>query len=547
VGDVLPPGESAGDEADEDAEADPDADAEEDGESEEEADGAISVEADESAASERRPVRPRLRSTRRSFLRRQRIAEVLKPRQEVIVQVTKGTHGTKGARVSTRISLPGRYLVLMPEADNVGISRKITDREERDRLRQIGTRLRLPGYGIIIRTESEDKTEAELTSDRDFLVKLWRQIQEAAIRARAPALVHKDLTLVNKTIRDIFGSDVSRLLIDDPVEYEKACDLLDMVSPRLRGRIQLYSGEQTLFDHFNVEQEIEKSLKRKVWLRSGGYLVIDSTEALTVIDVNTGKFTGGGNLAETILKTNIDAANEAARQLRLRDIGGIIVIDFIDMNSAKDREQVKRVLETALKRDRARTKVFPISPLGLVEMTRKRTAETISEFMTDGCPACSGKGKLPSAESVSLTIEQELRRVRRASPDRKAFLVQCHPSVAEILIGSEGANVDGLERSLRCAIYVRASAEDAGDSFTVSAGDLEEMERKHALPKRSQVVECSIVASSLQGENAVVGWAGDYLLEFSDGKRLAGQRAKAKVLDPRRCYATARLLSAGSA
>jgi ribonuclease G len=507
---------------------------------EEEDEDDVSEVSGEAVPAGRSPQRRGGRSIRRSVLRQQRIDEVLKSGQEVLVQVTKGPRGTKGARISTRVSLPGRYLVLMPDADNVGISRKITDNRERDRLRKIGEKMRLAGYGIIIRTESEDKTEEELFADRDQLVSLWRDIQEKSRKVRAPSCVYQDLSLVSKSVRDLFGSDVHRLFIDDPVEYERAHEMLSGVSPKLRGRVQLYTGEKPLFDEFGIEPEIEKSLKRKVWLRSGGYLIIDVTEALTVIDVNTGKFTGGGSLAETIVKTNIDAASEVARQLRLRDIGGIIVIDFIDMNNARDKQSVIRALENALKRDRARTKISTISPLGLVEMTRKRTAETIMDFLGDPCPYCSGRGQLPSAESVSINLERELRKtLQDARRSREAVSIVCHPSVAEIVIGEDGDNVDRLERELQCAIFVRSNPELHIEKFDIQPGELVELERRLGGIRRQQVVDCTIANSALQGDGATVGWTNGLLLELNDAKRFVDQRMKARILEVRRSYAVA--------
>jgi ribonuclease G len=482
-------------------------------------------------------------STRRSVLRQQKIKDVLKIGQEILVQIIKGPRGTKGARVSTRISLPGRYLVLMPEADNIGVSRKIEDGKERDRLKRIGEKLREPGFGIIIRTEAEDKTEQELKADKEFLLKLWRQIQDTARKSRAPMLIHQDLTLVYKTIRDVFGSDVQKLILDDPVEYEKANELLDMVSPKLRGRIQLYTGETPVFDHFNIESEIEKSLKRKVWLRSGGYLIFDETEALTVIDVNTGKFVGASSLNETIVKTNTDAASEIARQLRLRDIGGIIVIDFIDMNNQRDKQQVIRSLENALKKDRSRTKISSISNLGLVEMTRKRTGETVSAFMSEPCNYCGGQGKLPSAETISLFAERELQRTAKAEKKpREALLIQCHPDVAEFLIGQDGENVDRIEREIQRAVYVRAESEQNPQKFDIVAGDITEFDKKYGSFRRSQIVECRIARSLLQVEPAVIGWADGYLLDLNDGKKWLGQKVKARITDNRRSYASAVVL-----
>lgn len=498
--------------------------------------------AEDTEGTAKRPARGRSR-IRRSVLRQQKIGEVLKVGQEILVQVTKGAHGTKGARVSTRISLPGRYLVVMPEADNIGVSRKIEEPKERERLRKIGDRLFVPGFGLIIRTEAEDKTEDELKADRDFLLKLWKQIQDTYRRSRAPALVHQDLTLVYKTIRDVFGSDVNRLVIDDPVEYEKASNTLESVSPKMRGRIQLYTGDVPAFDHFNVESEIERSLKRKVWLRSGGYLIFDITEALTVIDVNTGKFVGGSNLAETIVRTNLDAAAEVSRQLRLRDIGGIVVIDFIDMNNARDKQQVIRTLENALKKDRARTKISNITPLGLVEMTRKRTAETISDFLTEPCEYCNGRGIISSPETVSLIIERGIHRaVATGKKDCDALLVTCHPRVAEMLIGPEGETIDRIEREVCRAIYVRASDATHPEKYDITQGDINDFDRKYAVPKRAQVVECRVTPSGLHPEPTVVGWADGLLLCLNEGHKFVGQRIKAKVADIHRSFVVAHIV-----
>jgi ribonuclease G len=481
---------------------------------------------------------------RKSVLRNQRIKDVLHVGQELLVQVIKGPRSTKGARVSTRVSLPGRYLVLMPEADNLGVSRKIEDSKERDRLKKIGDKIRVPGFGLIIRTEAEDKTEQELRSDMEFLLQNWRQVQEKAKQVKAPALVLQDLTLLYKTIRDVFGSDVSKLVIDEPAEYEKANELLERISPKLKGRIHLYDGPQPIFDQFGLENEIERLLKRKVFLKSGGSLVIDETEALTVIDVNTSKNVGGSSLAETIVKTNIDAAAEIARQLRLRDIGGIIVIDFIDMNNPRDKQSVLKALELALKKDRSRTKISNISPLGLVEMTRKRTGETLSGFMTDECPYCKGRGHLPSSESVSLQVERELRRQANDQKNARkdAFLITCHPEVAELLIGPEGTTIEEVERQLQRAVYVRADEKSHIETYTITSGDMNEFEKSRLNVRRAQVVECRIMRSLLKEPNKCVGWADGYLLDLDDGTRFVGQKAKVRVMDVRRSFGVGQLV-----
>lgn len=484
------------------------------------------------------------RNFRRSALRQQRIKDVLKVGQELLVQVIKGPRSTKGARVSTRISLPGRYLVLMPEADNLGVSRKIEDAKERDRLKKIGEKLRDPGFGLIIRTEAEDQTEQELRQDRDFLMQTWREVLERTKTVRAPYLVQSDLTLLYKTIRDVFGSDVSKLVIDDPAEYEKANELLDRLSPKLKGRIHLYDGVQPIFDSYRLEEEMSRLLKRKVLMKSGGSLVIDETEALTVIDVNTSKFTGGSSLAETIVKTNLDAANEIARQLRLRDIGGIIVIDFIDMNSARDKQAVVKALEAALKRDRSRTKISAISQLGLVEMTRKRTGETLSGFLTDECPYCNGRGHLPSAESVSLLLERDLRRVVNSPQNLKkeAFVITCHPDVAELVIGPDGTTVAEMEQHLQRALYVRSHVDSHMEKYTIEPGDIAETDKARLSYRRAQVVECRITRSLLKEPGKCIGWADGYLLDLDDGNRFLGQKAKVKIIDIRRSFAVGQLI-----
>lgn len=485
---------------------------------------------------------------RRAVLKQQRIKDVLKLGQELLVQVIKGPRSTKGARVSTRISLPGRYLVLMPENEMLGVSRKIEDSKERDRLKKIGERLRIPGFGVIIRTEAEEKTELELQQDMDFLVKQWRHIQATARDATAPALIQADLTLLYKTIRDVFGSDVSKLVIDDPAEYERANELIETLSPKLKGRISLYDEDVPIFDRYKIEEEFKKLTQRKVLMRSGGSLVIDETEALTVIDVNTSKFTGSSSLAETIVKTNMDAAGEVARQLRLRDIGGIIVIDFIDMNNARDKQAVIKALETALKRDRSRTKISNISPLGLVEMTRKRTGETITSFLTDECPVCKGRGHLPTAESMSVLVERDLRRqaTQAGNAKKEAFLVTCHPEVAELLIGPEGAAVAELERDIQRAIYVRADEDAHIERYTIAPSDMDALDKMTLTVKRAQIVECVVAKSLLKEGNRCIAWANGYLLDVDEGYKQIGQVAKARIQDVRRSFASAQLLSSGN-
>ncbi len=492
----------------------------------------------------RRVVGRPVRSFRRSDLRNQRVKDVLKVGQELLVQVIKGSHSTKGARVSTRISLPGRYLVLMPEGDHLGVSRKIEDARERDRLKKIGEILRPSGCGLIIRTEAEEKTEQELRQDMDFLVRTWRQIQDTSRNVKAPSLVQADLTLLSKTIRDVFGSDVDKLVIDDPAEYEKANELLERISPKLKSRIHLYDGTQPVFDKYGLESDFERLLRRKVHLKSGGSIVIDETEALTVVDINSSKATGSSSLTETILKTNLEAAEEIARQLRLRDIGGIIVIDFIDMNTPRDKQAVLKALETVLKRDRARTKISNISPLGLVEMTRKRTGETLTSFITEECPYCKGRGHLASADSMSIQVERALRRfVNQPQQARKeAFLVTCHPDVAERIIGPDGDSIAMLERELQRALFVRAEADSHVEDYQITGSDIAELEKNRSRYRRAQVVECQIVRSQIRENGQCIGWTEGFLLDLDNASKFVGQQAKARIVDVRRSFAVAQII-----
>ncbi len=419
------------------------------------------------------------------------IGGLVKRGNEVLVQVTKGTHGTKGSRVSTRISLPGRYLVFMPDENSTGVSRKIDEPRERDRLKRIVESVRKPGYGLIVRTEAEGKTERELRQDLEYLERTWAEIKAKASSTRAPNLVYTDLTLLFRILRDAFGSDVDKLVLDSTMDFKKAHELLDFFGPTLKDRVVLHDADKPIFEHFGIEAEIEKNLDRKVWLKSGGYLIIDQAEALTAIDVNSGRSSQGGAHAETILQTNLEAVAEIARQLRLRDMGGILVLDLIDMDGAADRKKVETALETALKHDKNRCKVSHISPLGLIEMTRKRTGETITEQMHDSCTYCDGTGRLPSAESIALDIRRELRQLGRSTP-AEALFIQCHPLVAASLIGESGTELELLEHEIQKGIYVRA-ADLHQVKYEIQPGKLDDFDRKLMGYKRHQIVEARVI------------------------------------------------------
>ncbi|MGQ9732543.1 MAG: Rne/Rng family ribonuclease [Candidatus Zipacnadales bacterium] len=414
------------------------------------------------------PTRKMLRRKMDSF---PPIEEVLQIGEEILVQVTKGSVGSKGPRATRRISLPGRYLVLMVQGgEKVGVSRKIEDEQERERLRELGEKVRPEGMGIIIRTRAEGVGRAELQRDISFLVRLWSSIQRRAQRTPAPALIHEDLSLVFEIIRDVFSEDVERFVVDNAEVYTKILDLVEQIAPKLRTRVQLYEGMQPLFTKYNLEKEIERALRRRVWLPRGGHINIDHTEALTVIDVNSGKFTTGGSLANTVLQTNLQAVEEVVRQIRVRDIGGIIVVDFIDMDNPEHRRQVMSKLKEELKKDRVRTRVLHLTPLGLVEMTRKRTGAPLSLQLQSTCPTCEGRGRIASAETTAIRIEDRLKELAAKNNAVTDYRVTCCPSVSLHLIGEGGAEIAELEESLGRKIHVRASTTIHPERFVISGG-----------------------------------------------------------------------------
>lgn len=383
------------------------------------------------------------------------IAERLRPGQEILVQVTKEPMGTKGARVTTYVALPAYYLVLMPTVNYVGVSRRIENEQERRRLRQIADRVRPKGMGVIVRTAAEGAAEKELADDIQYLLQIWNRVEERSRASKAPALVYQDLRLIRRVVRDQFTEDVSQFLIDSPDEFRRVHDLVTSFAPKLTPRLQLYRDSEPIFEHTGVEREVEKALRRKVWLKSGGYVVIDRTEALTVIDVNTGKFVGKTDLATTIFRTNMEAVGEIVRQITLRDIGGIILVDFIDMEHEGHRRQVLAALHEAVKRDRAKLHVIDLTALGLVEITRKRVYQDLEEVVRMPCPYCEGRGRVLSAETMGLRVRRELRRVLTATK-AAAVLVDVHPDVAAFLSRDGDGWVRQIEQQSGRRLRVRA-------------------------------------------------------------------------------------------
>ena len=384
------------------------------------------------------------------------IQDLLKRGQTILVQVSKEPIGTKGSRVTAQVSIPGRFLVYMPTASpKVGVSRKIESREERSRLRQMVQKI-LPKDvgGVIVRTVGEELTEDHFKRELDALLKLWKKINKKKAFARPPALIQRETSLTRGIIRDLFSAKVDHLWVDSKELYHEIHAYLDQVGPELKERVTLHKEDQPLFDKFDVESEIRDLFKRRVDLPTGGYCVIEPTEALVSIDVNTGRYTGKRDPEKTILKTNLEAAREVARQLRLRDVGGIIVCDFIDMESSENRNKVLQELRQYLARDRARTKAFAVSDLGLIEMTRQRVRPSLLQSMTEACPACSGTGRVFLPETVVRRLERSLKRAALADKDPR-MTVRLHPEVALYLYEQEPNFLKNLEKQTGIDLEIR--------------------------------------------------------------------------------------------
>jgi len=385
------------------------------------------------------------------------IEDLLEEGQELLVQVIKDPIGTKGCRVSTHISLAGRHLVFMPYIDHIGISRRIQSKKERDRLMQILERFAdsKAGGGFIARTASENVSVRKLRNDMVLLNNLYKYIKQKTAKVKAPALVYEELDLSLRAARDIFTADVDELVVDDARAYERIMTFIDRYMPRLKSVVSLYQGPEPIFDHFGVEMDINRSLGRKVWLKSGGYIVIDQAEALTAIDVNTGRFVGQHNLEDTILKTNLEAVREIVEQLRLRNLGGIVIIDFIDMEKEANRKKVTNAMREECKKDRAKTHVTEISELGLVQMTRKRVRESIGHVLCEPCFYCDGKGYLKSKTTICYEIFRELKR-EASHIEGDTIVVNAHPEICDMLLDEENQGIVNMERNTGKKIMLRS-------------------------------------------------------------------------------------------
>jgi len=397
------------------------------------------------------------------------ITQLLHDGQQVMVQILKDPIGTKGARLTTLLSVPSRYLVLLPFERHVGVSARIEGEGERHRLKEIldGIARELaPDYGVIARTAAENADAEALANDLRFLLRLWTSVSEQSRTAKPGTMVHGDLPLSMRILRDLMGTDVERVRIDNMAEFRRVQQFAEVFVPKAAPKIEIYTGAAPIFDLYGVEDDISRALDRRVELKSGGHLVIDQTEAMTTVDVNTGAYIGHRNLEETVLKTNLEAAQAIARQLRLRNLGGIILLDFIDMRSEDHRAQVMRALERALAADHARTQVYPFSPLGLIEMTRKRTRDSLGHILCEPCASCTGRGTIKTVETVCHEIAREVQRAARQF-EAKGFLVLAAPHVIERLVGEESMGLAELEASLNRPIRLQSEPAYLQENFDV--------------------------------------------------------------------------------
>lgn len=373
------------------------------------------------------------------------IEDLLTEGQEILVQVAKSSIGSKGPRVTTHISLAGRYMVLMPTVDHIGISKRIENDAERTRLKDLLLSIRENKFGYIFRTQAEGIDKDTIAKEMDFLIKTWDAILAKRKTASAPSLVYKDLNVTFRAVRDLLANEADKLIIDSKEEYENVQNFLARLMPDVKLSVELYRGRESIFDAYNIEGDVARALRKKVWLKSGGYIVIEQTEALVAIDVNTGRYVGKHNFDETILKTNLEAVKEIAYQIRLRNIGGIIIIDFIDMKKEQHREKVMAQMNEAMKKDKSQTNVLPLTELGLVQMTRKRIRRNLSRTLCEPCFYCSGDGHLLSGKSICHKIYRDLV-TEAADIMGNRFTVNVHPEIAQLLHGSENHLIASLEK-----------------------------------------------------------------------------------------------------
>ncbi|NMB36286.1 MAG: Rne/Rng family ribonuclease [Firmicutes bacterium] len=463
----------------------------------------------------------------------------LQVKEEVLVQVMKESFGSKGARLTGHITLPGRYLVLMPSLNYVGVSRRIQAPQERERLKKEMEALRPPDIGVIVRTAAEGAPISSLKRDLRYLLRLWDDVRNLYEKEKAPALLFRDEELIYRVVRDFFNESVRELIIDHEKEYLKVLKIVAGLSPKLKNRVTCYHDSEPIFERYGVEEEIEQALGRLVWLKCGGYLVFDETEALTAIDVNTGKYTGRKNLEETILKTNLEAATEIARQIRLRDIGGMIIVDIIDMNKLEHRQQVLERLKQGMGLDRTKNQVLGFTSLGLIEITRKRVTQGLSAIMQQPCSYCHGKGRVLLPEMVSDKVERELKKILHRR-EIEAVLVETNSEVAALLIGSGGTYLKKLEAQTGKNIFIRGSDSMHVEKYNIlMSGSLQEVAR-HALPvEEGGLYRVTVEEPHFSQPGHGIARLDGYVLDIEDGAELVGEEVQVVIKEAARTFARA--------
>ncbi len=478
-----------------------------------------------------------------------KITELIKPGQELVVQVVKDPLKTKGARLTMELTIAGRYMVYVPSGEGIGVSRRLDDKE-RDRLRKEAAHVTLEHGGAIVRTAAQGATRADFERELRYLHKLHEVLQSRVETTAAPAMVFQEADLAVRVVRDIATAEFDRAIIDDPKQHHRMISFFSRTAPELVDRVELYEEQDELFDRYGIEPVLDGTLSRRVDLPSGGYLMIDYAEALTVIDVNTGSFIGRGKsarLEDTITKTNLEAAEEVVRQLRLRDIGGIIVIDFIDMARARNRDAVLKTLRAALEEDRTKTFVVEISPLGLVEMTRQNVTDGVREIMTRPCPTCQGEGVIRSEETIAIEFERRLRQLARERSEPEAFLIQMNPRVAAQLTGNGARPLLALEQEVGKIFHFQGSEGLPLDHFAVvmegPAGEIAE----RALPFRvGDEVLVEIVEPHMYNVDDAVAKIDSYIIAVTGAGALVGQKRLVRIEEVGRTAATATVVGGGS-
>src|SRR5215208_1495359 len=483
---------------------------------------------------------------RRGRGRGKRIDELLKPKQEVLVQVVKDPLKTKGARLSMQLSIAGRYLVYMPTGSGVGASRRLSD-AERDRQRKLLQKIYKGDGGVIIRTAAQGARKADFERDIEYLKKLYEVVQRRAEEVKAPTMVFQEADLSIRVLRDVLAKEFDGAIIDDEKQHHRVTSFFQRTAPELVEHVELYKDKQPLFEKMGVEEAYRSVLSRRVDLPSGGYLMIDYAEALTVIDINTGSFTGRGKgrLEDTITRVNVEAAEEVVRQLRLRDIGGIIVIDFIDMARARNRDQVLKTLRKALDGDKTKSYVMEVSPLGLVEMTRQNVTDGVREIVTERCPTCDGEGVVLSAETVAFDVLRRLNDVIEDKPDPEAYLIRVNPKVAAELLRDDSGLHDFEEANAKHFHFEGGDALPIDTFDLIEAGSREEVEAR-ALPfQADDEVLVQIEEPHMYNANDAIARVDSYIVSIKGAGRFVGERRMVRIDSVGRAAATASLVGDG--